>query len=158
EVYANEPEDAWEGVTLLFENTAGQGTNLGYDLVHLKALFDTVEDPSRFGVCFDTCHAHAAGYDLTNPDKYEAFWEEFDRIVGLERLKAFHLNDSKFGLGSRKDRHEQIGAGEIGTSVFRSLMNDARFAAHPGALETPSLEDGSTSYSVNLEVLRGLRE
>jgi deoxyribonuclease-4 len=155
-VYALEPGgDAWAGVTLLFENTAGQGSNLGHSLEHLRELFDRAHDPDRFGVCFDTCHAHAAGHDLTTPESYEAFWARFDAEVGLERLKAFHLNDSKKPLGSRRDRHEHIGEGEIGLDAFRLLVRDPRFAEHPAALETPPLEDG-TGYKVNLTTLRGL--
>lgn len=157
-VYEREEGDAWADVTLLFENTAGQGTNLGYKLEHLRDLFAEVHDPSRFGVCIDTCHAHAAGYDLTDAASYEAFWEEFDAIVGLERLKGFHLNDSKRELGSRVDRHENLGDGELGLEVFRLLVNDARFEDLPAALETPPLADGSTSYAHNLELLKGMRE
>ena len=106
-------------------------------------------------MCFDTCHAHAAGHDLTTPDSYEAFWARFDAEIGLGRLKAFHLNDSKKPLGSRRDRHEHIGEGEIGLGAFRSLVRDPRFANHPAALETPPLEDGA-GFKENLATLRGL--
>ena len=155
-VYALEPAGAgWSGVTLLFENTAGQGSNLGHSLAHLRELFARVHDPARFGVCFDTCHAHAAGHDLTSPETYEAFWAEFDAEVGIDRVRAFHLNDSKKPLGSRRDRHEHIGEGEIGLDAFRMLVRDPRFATHPAALETPPLKDGS-GFRKNLATLRGL--
>lgn len=162
-VYAHEPGRGWEAVTLLFENTAGQGSNLGWRIEHLVRLFELVEasavlDAERFGVCFDTCHAHAAGYDLTTRAGYDAFWEAFDAAVGLERLEGFHLNDSKKPLGSRKDRHEDIGDGEIGESVFRFLVNDARFADLPGVVETPPLDDGEMSFAMNVRRLKALRE
>jgi deoxyribonuclease-4 len=154
-VYAREKNDAWKDVTLLFENTAGQGTNLGHSLDHLVALFDAVHDPSRFGICFDTCHAHAAGYDLTTEDLYEDFWREFDALIGVDRVKAFHLNDSKKPLGSRKDRHENIGDGEIGKSVFEFLVNDARFADVPATLETPM--DKENGYADEIALLKNMR-
>ena len=155
-VYAREKNDAWKDVTLLFENTAGQGTNLGHSLDHLAALFEAVHDPSRFGVCFDTCHAHAAGYDLTTKDQYEDFWREFDALIGVERVKAFHLNDSKKPLGSRKDRHENIGDGEIGRSVFEYLVNDPRFAGVPATLETPM--DEENGYADEIALLKEMRD
>ena len=156
EVYAREVGDAWKDVTLLFENTAGQGTNLGYSLEHLEALFEKVHDPTRFGVCFDTCHAHAAGYDLTERDGYDRFWGDFDAAIGVDRVKAFHLNDSKQPLGSRKDRHENIGKGEIGTSVFEFLVNDERFKNVPALLETPM--DKDNGYADEIAMLIAMRE
>ena len=148
----------WRGVTLLFENTAGQGTNLGYDLAHLRDLFGLVWDASRFGVCFDTCHAHAAGYDLTTAATYEDFWTTFDQVIGLGRLKTFHLNDSKRELGSRVDRHEQLGQGNIGETCFKLLVNDPRFAGIPAAVETPPLEDGQMSFARNVALLKSWRQ
>lgn len=155
-VYELEPGGDWADVTLLFENTAGQGTNLGYTMEHLQALFELVEAPERFGVCFDTCHAHASGYDLTTRDKYEAYWQSFDEKIGLERVKGFHLNDSKFDLGSKKDRHEHIGEGYIGTSVFEFLVNDARFANVVASVETPADDEGT--YQKDVSLLKGLRQ
>ena len=149
-VYAEEREGGWREVTLLFENTAGQGTNLGYRLEHLGELFERVEAPGRFGVCVDTCHAHAAGYDLREEAEYEAFWAEFDELIGLERLKAFHLNDSKRELNSRVDRHEHISLGEIGQKLFERLVNDERFNALPALVETAPDEHGSFAHDVAL--------
>lgn len=156
-VYAREEDGRWDGVTLLFENTAGQGTSIGWRFEHLAELLERVHDPSRFGVCFDTCHAHTAGYDLTDPQAYEAAWEEFDAVVGFEHLKAFHLNDSKKPLGSRVDRHELLGEGEVGLEAFRLLVNDERFAEIPGVVETPPLESGENSFAEMVALLKGLR-
>lgn len=157
-VYALEEHgDAWSGVTLLFENTAGQGTNIGYKNEHLRDLLASVHAPKRFGVCFDTCHAYAAGYDMTSESKYEEFWSSFDEVVGLEHLRIFHLNDSKKPLGSRRDRHEHIGQGYIGKEAFRLLVNDPRFATIPGVVETPPLEDGVPGFAHNISVLKGMR-
>ena len=157
-VYEREEDGGWSEVTLLFENTAGQGTNIGWQLEHLEALFDQVHDPSRFGVCWDTCHAHAAGYDMTNRDDYEEVWADFDARIGLDRLKAFHLNDSKHPVGSHKDRHEHIGKGEIGPSVFRYLVNDDRFEKLPAVVETPDLENGERGFAENVARLKSYRE
>lgn len=156
EVYQREGSDAWKDVTLLFENTAGQGTNLGYALEQLQYLFEHLDEPERFGVCFDTCHALAAGYDFRDASLYEAFWSEFDEVVGIERIKIFHMNDSKQPLGSRVDRHENIGKGELGEEPFRLLVNDPRFADVPGILETAPDDKGSFAHDVS--VLKGLRE
>ena len=109
----------------------------------------------RLGVCFDTCHALAAGYDLRSEDAFHATFADFERVVGLERLRAFHLNDSRGGLGSRKDRHEHIGRGEIGLEAFRLLLNDPRFTGLPMVLETPKGED-LVEDRENLRVLRSL--
>jgi deoxyribonuclease-4 len=155
EVYEREQNGAWKDVTLLFENTAGQGTNLGYTLAHLQGLFELVHDPDRFGVCFDTCHAHAAGYDLTTTSSYEDFWKEFEATVGISRIKSFHMNDSKKSLGTRVDRHENIGLGEIGQDTFEWLVNDVRFAHIPGILETAPDDKGS--FAGDVKVLKGLR-
>ncbi len=125
----------------VLEATAGQGTNIGYKFEHLRAIIDGVENPERMAVCIDTCHIFAAGYDIGTEEGYEKTFQEFDSIVGLERLAAFHINDSKKGLGSRIDRHEHIGKGAIGLNGFRLLMNDTRFAHIPKILETPKSDD-----------------
>lgn len=142
-------------VALLAETTAGQGTALDYRFEHLAALLDAVHGHPRLGVCFDTCHVFAAGYDIRFADTYEATFAEFDRVVGLDRLKAIHVNDSKKGLGSRVDRHAHIGEGEIGLNAFRFLVNDARFERVPILLETPEAPE---MHQVNLERLKSLIE
>lgn len=126
---------------LTLEITAGQGSNLGYRFAHLRAILDRVQDGERLRFCFDTQHAFAAGYDLSTPEGYERTLAEFDELIGLQRLAAFHLNDAKTGLGSRVDRHEQIGQGLLGTDTFRRLMQDRRFWGLPMCLETPKSED-----------------
>lgn len=123
------------GVTAVIENTAGQGSNIGNRFEHLRYIIDRVDDKSRVGVCIDTCHAFAAGYDLAN--HYDETFNEFDNIVGFSYLRAFHLNDSKKPLGSRVDRHESIGKGCIGIDFFKRLMADPRFDNMPLILETP---------------------
>lgn len=125
-----------EGVTAVIENTAGQGTTLGYRFEHLAAIIDGVEDKSRVGVCLDTCHTFTAGYDLRSEEACEKTFAEFDRIVGFNFLRGMHLNDSKPELGSRVDRHESLGKGKIGLECFRYIMNDPRFDAIPLVLET----------------------
>lgn len=129
--------DATAGVKAVIETTAGQGSNLGYSFGQIRAIIDRVEDKSRIGVCVDTCHSFAAGYDLASPQGYEATWQEFDREIGLGYLSAMHINDSKKGLGSRVDRHAPIGQGEIGSQFFTMLVNDPRFDNIPLILETP---------------------
>lgn len=123
------------GVTAVIENTAGQGSNIGNRFEHLRYIIDCVDDKSRVGVCIDTCHAFAAGYDLA--DHYDETFNEFDNIVGFSYLRAFHLNDSKKPLGSRVDRHESIGKGCIGIDFFKRLIADPRFDNMPLILETP---------------------
>lgn len=125
---------------ILLEHTAGQGSNLGHRFEHLAEIIDRLDGSPRLGVCLDTCHLLTAGYDLCTPRGYRATFREFDRIVGLERIKAFHLNDSKKPCGSRVDRHEHIGKGCLGLEPFRMLLNDRRFAKLPMLLETPKLE------------------
>jgi len=125
---------------ILLEQTAGQGTNLGHRFEHLAAILDRMKRSRRVGVCLDTCHLLAAGYDICSEDGYRRTFEEFDRLVGLDRVKAFHLNDSKKPCGSRVDRHEHIGKGCLGLEPFRMLLNDPRFADLPMLLETPKLE------------------
>jgi deoxyribonuclease-4 len=142
---------------ILLETTAGQGTNLGYSFEQLQAIIAGSAFPERFGICFDTCHTFAAGYDLTTYDSYHRVWDEFHRVIGLERLLCFHMNDSKKGLGCRVDRHEHIGQGAMGLEPFRFILNDPRFAQVPKILETPK-GDNDEMDEVNLKILRGLRE
>jgi deoxyribonuclease IV len=128
------------GVAAVIENTAGQGSNVGYRFEHLKTIIDMVDDKSRVGVCLDTCHAYAAGYDIKSKEGYELTFREFDSIIGLRYLKGMHLNDARKGLASRVDRHESIGKGELGEEVFTRMMNDPRFDNMPIILETPDEE------------------
>jgi deoxyribonuclease-4 len=139
------------------EVTAGQGHHLGYTFDHLRAMIEGVRKPERLGVCFDTAHAFAAGYELRTRDGYETTWAEFDERVGLDRLQAIHLNDSKRELGSRVDRHEHIGQGLLGLEPFRFLVNDPRFRGIPMTLETDKGPD-LTEDKENLAVLRSLVE
>ena len=129
--------DQTTGVVAVIENTAGQGTNVGFKFEHLAHIIGKVEDKSRVGVCIDTCHAFAVGYDFTSRDAYEAVWKEFDEIVGFKYLRAMHLNDTKKGLASRVDRHESLGKGMLGADFFGWLMADDRFDNLPLVLETP---------------------
>ncbi len=123
-------------VILVIENTAGQGTNLGYKFEHLAYLIDKVDDKSRVGVCIDTCHMFTAGYDIRTREAYDKTWDEFDKIVKFKYLKGMHINDSKPPLGSRVDRHESLGKGEIGLDAFKFIMNDERMDNIPLILET----------------------
>jgi deoxyribonuclease IV len=125
---------------ILLEHTAGQGTNLGHRFEHLADIIDRLGETPRVGVCLDTCHLLTAGYDICSPDGYRRTFEDFDRIVGLDRIRVFHLNDSKKPCGSRVDRHEHIGKGCLGLDPFRWLLNDPRFNELPMLLETPKLE------------------
>ena len=125
-----------EGVTLVIENTAGQGSNLGHRFEHLAYLIDRVEDKSRVGVCLDTCHTFTAGYDLRTKEAYDETMAEFERVVGFKYLKGMHINDSKPPLGSRVDRHHSLGCGEIGWDAFKFIMNDPRMDDIPLVLET----------------------
>ncbi|MBP5681038.1 MAG: deoxyribonuclease IV [Bacteroidales bacterium] len=124
----------------VIENTAGQGTNLGYDFAHLARIIAGINDKSRVGVCIDTCHTFAAGYDLSTEAGYEETFQQFDRIVGFNYLRGIHLNDSKKGVGSHVDRHESIGQGMLGEAFFGRLMRDSRFDDMPIILETPNEE------------------
>ncbi len=126
-----------EGVAAIIENTAGQGSNLGFEFSQIAHIIDKVEDKSRIGVCVDTCHAFSAGYDLADPDNYYAVWKDFDSIIGRQYLKAIHLNDDKKALGSKVDRHASIGQGTLGEEFFVRFMNDPRFDNMPVILETP---------------------
>jgi len=138
---------------ILLEVTAGTGSNLGHRFEQIGWLLDRAEVPERLGVCFDTCHALAAGYDFRDRRSYNKTFRDFDEAIGIERLEAFHLNDSKHDLGSRRDRHEHIGAGAVGLEAFRLILNDRRFRGLPMVLETPKGEDGLH----DLENLRKLR-
>ncbi|HHN94524.1 MAG TPA: deoxyribonuclease IV, partial [Anaerolineae bacterium] len=140
---------------ILLETTAGQGTNLGYRFEHLAWLLAHAPEGDRLGVCLDTCHVFAAGYELRTPEGYAETLTAFDDLIGLERLKAVHLNDSKGPFGSRKDRHAHIGQGHIGLDGFRLLLNDSRLDGLPGLLETPKSKDLHEDKE-NLAVLRSL--
>ena len=140
---------------VLIETTAGQGTCLGGSFEELARLLDRIKHPERVGICVDTCHIFAAGYDFRTPEAYTAVFARLDDLVGLERIKVFHLNDSKGALGSHTDRHAAIGDGQIGLEGFRLLVNDPRFAALPMVLETPKGEDDSEDRR-NLATLRSL--
>ena len=143
------------GGRVLLETTAGQGSNLGRTFEELQAIIGGSKYPDRFGVCFDTCHTFAAGYNTATAEGYADTMAQFDRIIGLERLQCFHFNDSKKGLGSRVDRHEHIGLGELGLEPFRFILNDKRFENIPKILETPK-GDNDEMDTVNLGILRGL--
>jgi deoxyribonuclease IV len=140
-------------VKILLETTAGQGTCLGHRFEHLAEIMHLSKNPERLGVCLDTCHVFAAGYSLAPLKEYRKTMKEFDKVVGLDRLLAFHLNDSKKPLGSRVDRHEHIGQGCLGIEPFRFLVNDKRFRKHAMILETPKENDMDR---VNLKTLRDL--
>ncbi len=128
------------GVKAVIENTAGQGSNLGFTFAQIGHIISKVTDKSRIGVCVDTCHAFAAGYNLATPDGYKAAWDEFDREIGFEYLSAMHINDSKKGVGCKVDRHECIGKGAIGENFFKMLMADKRMDNIPLILETPDMD------------------
>ena len=140
-------------VIVLLETTAGQGTNLGYCFEHIRDVIGMSKYPDRFGVCLDTCHVFAAGYDIRTEADCDTTFNRFDEIIGLERLKAFHINDAKSKYQSRVDRHEHIGEGNIGVTAFAYILNDSRFAETPLIIETP---DMNTMHGKNLATLRGL--
>ncbi len=142
------------GVTAVIENTAGQGTTLGYRFEHLAHIIDKVEDKSRVGVCLDTCHTFTAGYDLRTAEVCERTFREFERIVGFGYLRGMHLNDSKPELGSRVDRHDSLGKGKLGLEVFRYIMNDDRFDEIPMVLETID----ESIWPEEIELLYGMVE
>jgi deoxyribonuclease-4 len=150
---------------ILLEHTAGQGTALGATFEQLASIIAKMNDDRRVGVCLDTCHLLASGYDIVSPEGYASTFKQFGRLVGFDRLKAFHLNDSKKPLGSRVDRHEHIGQGCLGLEPFRRIVNDRRFRGLPMLLETPKEEGRSASRieidrldERNLETLRSLME
>ncbi|WP_456386860.1 deoxyribonuclease IV [Desulfolithobacter sp.] len=147
--------DPAAGVTVLLETTAGQGTGLGHRFQELATIIDLSRYPDRLGICVDTCHIFAAGYDIRTLEAYTRTFDELDRTVGLERIGLFHLNDSKKELGSRVDRHEHIGQGCIGLQGFRHLLTDPRFADHAMTLETPKGKELQEDRD-NLRVLRSL--
>jgi deoxyribonuclease-4 len=143
--------------TPLLENTAGQGSNLGWKFEHLSYIIENVKQSDRVGVCIDTCHTFAAGHPVGTSGEYKATIKAMDKAFGLKQIKAIHLNDSKKEFGSRKDRHEHIGEGEMGLEPFRLLLNDKRFAKIPMYLETEKGDrDGEDMDAMNLKTLRGL--
>ena len=143
--------------TLTLETTAGQGTSIGYRFEEIASVLELVDDPTRFGVCVDTCHIFAAGYGINTRNGYQETFREFDSLLGIDKIKMFHINDSKKELGSRVDRHEHIGKGHLGVEAFRMLVNDKRFKETPMILETPKGPDGLEDID-NLAVLQGLVE
>ena len=143
------------GVSPLLEITAGQGTTMGSTWEQLREIIEGSNSGDRLGVCVDTCHTLAAGYDFLSPERYEALVRQIDAVLGRRRVKAFHLNDSKMGLGSRVDRHENIGKGKIGQNPFRWIVNDPRFADALGILETPG---NDRAFKRNLKLLKSFRE
>jgi len=147
--------------TICLETMAGQGTNLGHRFEQLAYMLQHGGPSDRLGICFDTCHVFSAGYDIRTPQAYAATMEEFERIIGLEHIKFFHFNDSKFELGQRKDRHAHIGQGYIGLDGFANFVNDSRWANHAAHLETPKKEEDDDGNEVemdpvNLAALRAL--
>ena len=122
---------------LLLETTSGQGTSIGWRFEHIRDILSKLKDSKRVFVCYDTCHTFAAGYDIRTAEEYEKTFDLFDRIVGIDKIRLFHINDSKNELGTRKDRHEFLGKGFIGIDAFRMLVNDSRFKDHPMILEVP---------------------
>jgi deoxyribonuclease IV len=139
---------------VLVETNAGQGKQVGDTFLEVRAILDAASNKKRVGVCFDTCHVFVSGYDLSTEDGYTDTFETFENEIGLSELRAFHLNDSKEGVNSRKDRHEKIGEGKLGLEFFRRLLNDPRFKDLPGYLETP-VEDES-EYAAEIAKLRKL--
>lgn len=144
-------------VKILLETTAGQGKGLGNKFHHFKTIIDKIENKNRIGVCFDTAHSFAAGYNFTTKKGYEEMWNEFDDIIGLKYLLAFHLNDTDKECGSRVDRHTHIGQGKIGKEPFGFFINDERFENMPGILETPKGKDMKEDI-MNLKILKSLRK
>jgi deoxyribonuclease-4 len=139
---------------LLLETTAGQGTNLGYRFEQLAEILEFIKEKDRVGICVDSCHIFAAGYEIRTADAYRSTLKQLEEVIGLRKLRAFHLNDSKTPLGSRVDRHEHIGQGHIGIEAFRLIVNDERFQGLPMVIETPGEEE---DFVRNLKVLKKLR-
>lgn len=157
-VIASETFSAYSGIKLLLENTAGTGTTMGSSFSELKAIIASLSDASRVGVCLDTCHAFAAGYELRTLEGLEGTLAAFDREIGLDRLELIHLNDSKYPLDSRRDRHAHIGRGEIGRDGFSLIMNHEALRELPFILETPKQIDGQPDADrINLNLVRSLR-
>lgn len=148
----NKAHKAVPNVIVVLENTAGQGSNMGYKFEHLRDIIELVEDKSRIGVCIDTCHTVAAGYPLSSEEEYNATMKEFEEIVGFKYLRGVHLNDAMFGVGSKKDRHHSIGQGTLGMEFFSRMMNDERFRNIPIILETID----ETIWKKEIEELREL--
>jgi deoxyribonuclease-4 len=142
---------------VLLETTAGQGSSVGGQFEHVAEIMKQVRNQKRLGVCLDTCHVFAAGYEIRNPESYGAMWKQFDKVIGMKKLRAIHLNDSKKGLGSKLDRHEHIGKGELGLEPFRFIMNDPALRGIPMVLETDKDPDMKQDVE-NLEVLKSLLE
>ena len=158
----DELADLENAPTVCLETMAGQGTNLGYKFEHLAYMLENADGGDRLGVTMDTCHIFAAGYDIRTPEAYETTMAEFDRIVGLDQIKNFHFNDSKFDIGEKKDRHAHIGQGFIGEQGFANFMQDPRWVNHAAHVETPKTEEDDEGVEVemdpiNLAVLKGLR-
>ena len=142
-------------VQLLLENTAGQGTNIGYTFEQLREIYDQIDDKARIGYCFDTCHAFAAGYDITTKKGYEETWNKFKKILGLNKLKVIHLNNSKGEFNSKIDRHEKIGKGKIPLQTFKMLLKDPTLENVPKILETPIIQN-LEEYQEEIEMLKKL--
>jgi deoxyribonuclease-4 len=143
-----------KGVTAVIENTAGQGTNLGFSFYQLKKIIDQVEDKSRVGVCIDTAHAYSAGYDIKTKAGFEKVFQEFDEVIGFEYLRGMHLNDSKKECGSKVDRHDSLGKGTLGLEVFECIVKDDRFNGIPLILETPDTD----LWAEEIELLKNLQK
>lgn len=141
-------------VMILIELMAGQGNSIGSSFEELQSIIENVKNKDRIGVCFDTCHAWAAGYDFSDEKKYKKMWHDFDKIIGLEKLKVIHMNDSKKELGSNVDRHENIGKGKLGLEAFRLIMNDKHFDHIPKLLETPKTD--LKEDQENMKILKSL--
>jgi len=146
-----------KGVTAVIENTAGQGTNVGYKFEHLRYIIDLIDYKSRVGVCLDTCHTYSAGYDIKSEEGYEKTFREFDEIVGFSYLRGMHINDTKKEFGSRVDRHDSLDKGYLGAEVFRRIMNDPRFDNMPLILETPDEDiwEAEVSWLYGLMTVKG---
>jgi deoxyribonuclease-4 len=144
--------DKTKGVIAVIENTAGQGSSLGYKFEHIREIIDQVEDKSRVGICLDTCHTYSAGYNIKEPEGFRQTFEEFDRIVGFKYLKGMHLNDTKKEFNSRVDRHDNLLDGLLGMEVFDMIMNDQRFDGIPLILETPD----DTKWADEIQLLKSL--
>lgn len=145
--------DKTKGVSAVIENTAGQGSNLGFKFEQIAYIIDKVEDKSRVGVCLDTCHTFAAGYDIATANGFQETFEHFEEVIGFKYLMGMHLNDSKKGVGSHVDRHDSLGKGELGIEVFRLIMNDSRFDDIPLILETPD----DTIWAQEIKMLYSLQ-